>query len=674
MSKSTAERVDDVFVQCSAKSDSATGCCDFRGVVVVFWSILDNTLSLIDIAGVYAVTTPGDTLDASVFVDFFSGISRLKFPSGTEYKEKMLDLLRDSKPLPSSANSTLFGKIMDKNVMKLLLKFDLPLRRCFGSFAGKNISFGGNLTWEEVKKNSIGMEIDGFIAFSSFYSIVPAHLSVQQVDTLVKDVLKSYPVSRGGTALNSVLFFPQFQLLLGMLAMEKIEASNKRASSMKRGTFARKIVDVDTKPFVDIVLEFFKSIGIDKGKDISGDSKRGMATIRSSSPVQGIDNRMNARPVSAATEISHDADSRGSTADDGKGRVKIPVADTPMDQYASTMNHSRQAMLMRMEHLFDEIESKLLPIVGSDTELMQLLAASQSDKEINEAMENKGRITSKPVVIADAVPVPLQCPEIAEQLLQAALAHHNLGNFTESLKFLEAARLQLIEIQRRINRSKRLVASQGVNTDEVFDAPEAEENDYSEISLDLDMYIGLCKGNVYQSCGDDEQSLLQYMEALNNAMNKANKDWEIVTLNSIGTLAYYSLRYDVALMCFYTVALYRSSSYGEGSADTATAWNNEGACLYCLNKRKESRIKFEKSWSILCDVLGHRAPRAVVVWKNLEKARRANASLTRKDLSESASLRPDADRLLLGGSFLIKAIAPAESKGKKKKGGKKKKK
>jgi len=671
MSKSTAERIDDVFVQCSAKSNSATGCCDFRGVVAVFWSILDNTLSLIDIAGVYAVTTPADTLDASVFVDFFNGIARLKFPSGTEYKEKMLDLLRDSKPLPSSANSALFGKIMDKNVMKLLLKFDLPLRRCFGSFAGKNISFGGNLTWEEVKKNSIGMEIDGFIAFTSFYSIVPAHLSVQQVDFLVKDVLKSYPVLRGGTALNSVLFFPQFQLLLCMLAMEKIEASNKRGTSSKRGTFARKIVDIDTKPFVDIVLEFFKSIGIDKGKDIAGDSKRGIEAFRSSSPTQqGVDNRMNARPASAATEISYDANSRGNTADDGKGRVKVPAADTPMDQYASTMNHSRQAMLMRMEHLFDEIETKLLPLVGSDTELMLLLAASQTDKEINEAMESKGRITSKPVVIADAVPVPLQCPEIAEQLLQAALAHHNLGNFTESLKFLEAARLQLIEIQRRINRSRRLTAAEG----DAGQSDVPEENDFTEISLDLDMYIGLCKGNVYQSCGDDEQSLLQYMEVWNTAVNKENKDWEIVTLNSIGTLAYYSLRYDVALMCFYTVALYRSTSYGEGSADTATAWNNEGACLYCLNKRRESRIKFEKSWSVLCDVLGHRSPRAVVVWKNLEKARRANASLASKDLNESAALRPDADRLLLGGSFLIKAIAPAESKGKKKKGGGKKKK
>ena len=29
---------------------------------------------------------------------------------------------------------------------------------------------------------------------------------------------------------------------------------------------------------------------------------------------------------------------------------------------------------------------------------------------------------------------------------------------------------------------------------------------------DLHLYIVLCKGNVYQSCGDDEQAMLHYME------------------------------------------------------------------------------------------------------------------------------------------------------------------
>jgi hypothetical protein len=60
--------------------------------------------------------------------------------------------------------------------------------------------------------------------------------------------------------------------------------------------------------------------------------------------------------------------------------------------------------------------------------------------------DNKIKLPSKPVVIADALPVPSQCPDSVEQLLEASLAHHNLGSYEESLKFLEAARIQLKDI------------------------------------------------------------------------------------------------------------------------------------------------------------------------------------------------------------------------------------
>ena len=72
----------------------------------------------------------------------------------------------------------------------------------------------------------------------------------------------------------------------------------------------------------------------------------------------------------------------------------------------------------------------------------------------------------------------------------------------------------------------------------------------------------------------------------------------------------------------------------------------------------------------MCKILGHRAPRAVAVWKNLEKARRLGA-LGKAQTANMSSLRPDVDRLIIGGSFQINAIGPpvAEKKKKKKKGG-----
>lgn len=117
--------------------------------------------------------------------------------------------------------------------------------------------------------------------------------------------------------------------------------------------------------------------------------------------------------------------------------------------------------------------------------------------------------------------------------------------------------------------------------------------------------------------------------------------------------------------------------YGNESADTATAWNNEASCLYCLLKKGEARVRFERSWNVLTGSLGHRHPRAVAIWRNLDKARRSQAAVqTQKDMQESLSLREDSDKLLLGGEYNINAIPP-ETKGahkKKKVGGKKSKK
>jgi hypothetical protein len=81
---------------------------------------------------------------------------------------------------------------------------------------------------------------------------------------------------------------------------------------------------------------------------------------------------------------------------------------------------------------------------------------------------------------------------------------------------------------------------------------------------------------------------------------------------------------------------------------------------------------FEKCWNTLSRTIGHRAPRTIAVWKNLEKARRSHAPLRSKsDFKSSLEMRSDVDRLLIGGTFTIQALAPPDG-GKKKKKKKKK--
>lgn len=170
-------KVDEVFLQCSGGS-SVT---DFRSVAQVFWPVLDNKISLIDLAGIFTMTTPSssETLDSNIFFEFFNGVARMKFPSGADSGERLLENFKLAKGFKIRHDLPVFTKAMDKQVIRELLKFDIPLRRAFGSFAGQTITIGGGLTWDEVKKNSIAMEVGGFSSFAGAYSLIPSCLTLQ---------------------------------------------------------------------------------------------------------------------------------------------------------------------------------------------------------------------------------------------------------------------------------------------------------------------------------------------------------------------------------------------------------------------------------------------------------------------------------------------------------------
>ena len=335
--------------------------------------------------------------------------------------------------------------------------------------------------------------------------------------------------------------------------MERNEILNYKDMS---GKFAKKTGASSSSSeaktsLADMLGDLIRAIGIDKNVGITADARL--------SPGK-------ADPMGLA-KLEGDSAPLGGLV----GVVNMPTSMRPEDAYSSSLNHSRHAQLLRMDHLFEEIETKMLERLGPGSEVVALLASTS----LEEKLETRARLSSKPVVIGDAVPVPSVCPEPVEQLLQAALAHHNLGSFEESLKFMEAARMQIEDIERRAAlQRKRAAAAKGplaaaaaavpvADADSSMTAlsepaAEADVSPEPQIPLDLDLYIILCKGNVYQSCGDDEQSLLHYLDGWMVATNKGDKDWEIVCLNSIGMLAYYSLRYDVALLCFAAVAQYRA--------------------------------------------------------------------------------------------------------------------
>ena len=442
----------------------------------------------------------------------------------------------------------------------------------------------------------------------------------------------------------------QFQLLLCYTAMERIEivARQRTVAKAPLKPYAKKLIDSALRPLAEIFTDFMKDIGVEKVGRNNLTSKVDVVHPEELSSTFDIKDK-------SLLSFCDEKESMGSAL---QGEIVQSTIGAPEDTYTSVQNKGAHAMHLRLEHLFDKVGHYF----STEDEAVEFDVPQE--KIIDYSSTNK--VTSKPVVIGDTLPVPTDCPESVEQLLEAALAHHNLGSYDESLKFLEASRVQLLEEELRKQKD--------VSTSEAKISC-IKSIDASSVKLPLDMYVYIttCKGNVYQSCGDDENSMLMYLDCLSRAVAEGNVEWEMVTITNLGMLAYYNMKYELARKCFAKVVIFRVAEYGEMSADTATAWNNEACCLCCLNSRSEARALFERSWSVLCKTLGHRHPRSIATWKNLEKVKRFQRSMSRKDFGDTLMVRDDADRILVGGEFTINAIPPPGDGPKKKKGGGKKK-
>lgn len=245
-----------------------------------------------------------------------------------------------------------------------------------------------------------------------------------------------------------------------------------------------------------------------------------------------------------------------------------------VDQYTGSLKHSRQASLFRMQTLFETVEKYFLDDSLTGKGPSQALVGFVKNSRIGDTVfSGRQRFASKPVVISDAIPMPV-CPLPVEQLLHSALAHHNLGSYKETILFLDAAKTQFEELSGTL-----------------------KENDVG-LPIDFDMYVLLSKGNLYRSCGEDESAMLCYMEGWEMSREQQTAEWDIIFVNSIGVLAYYIVRYDIALLCFDRVVRYREEMYGSDSSDTATALNNEGCSLFCMQERGEARLRFERCWLV----------------------------------------------------------------------------
>lgn len=158
------DRVEDIFHSYAGPS----GGVDMKAVFRLLWSTMGNSVSLVDVAGVFAVSIPtssnnSEVLSQEIFQDFFRAFSRLKYPMGSDFCEKMLDEIRHVKGSKPHLDTGILSAVADKNVVRVFLKYDLPLRRAFSTFCGQAMRVGAVVSWDEVKVLSLGMEVTTFI-------------------------------------------------------------------------------------------------------------------------------------------------------------------------------------------------------------------------------------------------------------------------------------------------------------------------------------------------------------------------------------------------------------------------------------------------------------------------------------------------------------------------------
>lgn len=154
------EKVDELFSLCSAST--GIGIIDFRSICKNFWLCLNNSATFVDLAGVFIVSIPptgAEMLSADLFYDFLKAFARVKYPADSNHVEKLVDEIRNAKNLRISADSPLFPSIIDRNVVRILLKYDLPIKKAYSNFCGQSVRVGGRLNWDEARKMSIGMEV-----------------------------------------------------------------------------------------------------------------------------------------------------------------------------------------------------------------------------------------------------------------------------------------------------------------------------------------------------------------------------------------------------------------------------------------------------------------------------------------------------------------------------------
>lgn len=164
MFKQMLPKIQEIF-DCCRDVQTVKKSADFCATSKIFWPTLCNSLTMADLAGIWAITASGgdgDDLDIKSFSEFFNGVARLKYPTSAapDFCKALAEELSTVTTTSLHFETIPFGRIFDREAIHELFKVDISIKNSFVSFAGdSNVSVAGGLQWEEAKLLSLGLEV-----------------------------------------------------------------------------------------------------------------------------------------------------------------------------------------------------------------------------------------------------------------------------------------------------------------------------------------------------------------------------------------------------------------------------------------------------------------------------------------------------------------------------------
>lgn len=152
-------------------------------------------------------------------------------------------------------------------------------------------------------------------------------------------------------------------------------------------------------------------------------------------------------------------------------------------------------------------------------------------------------------------------------LIESAIVYQNSANYEMALKSLEDARANW----RELNNTNQPVAKPG------------ENKQAGKLRPELELYFEMSLGSVYESSGKDDQAMACYLRAIQIKLPKDHPD-EAFPYCGLGSVFYQIEEPAWALRCYMKAREIREERIGGDTVDTATVYNNLGACMFYLER------------------------------------------------------------------------------------------